>query len=70
MSEMRIADVRSVRIHMMLYCCGVWKKTAEVVSTTKAHKICKNSNSSPFFLIEYGCSAAWLASAVTSLGCS
>lgn len=69
MSEMRNAAVRSVRIHMVLYCCGVWKKTTEVVSTTKDHEICKKIYPSSFFLIEYGYSAAWFASAVRSLGC-
>lgn len=54
---------------MMLYCCGVWKKTTEIVSTTKDHKIRKKHYSSSFFLIEYGCSAAWFASAVTSFEC-
>lgn len=69
MSEMRSAEVTSVRIHMVLYCRGVWKKTAEVVSTSKNHKVCKKSYASSFFLTECGCSAAWFACAVISLGC-
>lgn len=41
MREMRSTEVRSVRIHMMLYCCGVWKRTTEDMFTTKDPKICK-----------------------------
>lgn len=51
MSEMRSTEVRSVRIHMMLYCCGVWKRI-EDVSTTKHPETGKKSFSSSFLLLE------------------
>jgi len=68
MSEMRSTEVRSVRIHMMLYCCGVWKRMTEDVSTTKDPKICKKLPQT-FLMLDYSNSAAWSACAVTSLGC-
>lgn len=52
MSEMRSTEARSVRIHMMLYCCGVWKGTTEDVSNTKDPEIRKKAAlAPPCFLI-------------------
>lgn len=52
MSEMRSTEARSVRIHMMLYCCGVWRRTTEDIFNTKDPKISKKAAlAPPCFLI-------------------
>lgn len=69
MSEMRSTEARSVRIHMMLYCRGVWKRTAESMSNTMDTEACKKSCLNSFSLLGHSNSATLCACEVISFRC-